>query len=107
MVPATALAVTRRSSDTTWGVAADNPDSSSRPNPITTRVVVKKRPPSEPRKTIAAIGSARAARSVFVQTVTDRRLHRSNNTPANGPTSEYGRTNTAAASAMAVGVARC
>ncbi|GIJ10599.1 hypothetical protein Van01_38130 [Micromonospora andamanensis] len=90
---------------TTCGVAADSPDSSSLPKPITTSVETKNSGPSDPKKIIAAIGSTTPARTRLVTTVPVRRLHRSSNTPANGPTSEYGSTSTAAANAIAVGVA--
>jgi hypothetical protein len=100
-VPASAFAVTSRRSSTTWGVAADNPASRNRFNPMIAKATTMNPAPSNPALIIAATGRTRTARARLVNTITCRRLHRSRNTPTYGPISEYGTTSSAVPAAIA------
>jgi len=106
MVPtvgATELAITSVSSLTTCGRAADSEERKNRLTPRTASTLTYSGGPSRPEATRAAVRATKEARSRADQTRICRRDQRSMNTPANGPTSEYGRYRTAKAAAAAPG----
>jgi hypothetical protein len=106
MVPtvgATELAITSVSSVTTCGSAADSEDRKNRLTPSTASTPTYSGSPRLPEATRKAVRVTKIARTSADQTRICRRDQRSMNTPANGPTSEYGRYKTAKAAAAAPG----
>ena len=106
MVPtvgATELAITSVSSVTTCGSAADSEDRKNRLTPSTASTPTYSGSPRLPEATRKAVRATKTARTSADQTRICRRDQRSMNTPANGPTSEYGRYKTAKAAAAAPG----
>ncbi len=87
-VGATEFAITRVSSATTCGSAADSEDRKNRSTPSTSRTLAYSGTPRLPDATRMAVSATKAARSTADQTRICRRDQRSMNTPANGPISE-------------------
>jgi len=102
-VGATALAITRVSSATTCGSAADSEERKNLLTPSTARTPTYRGGPRRPEATREAVSTTNEARSRADQTRICRRDQRSMNTPANGPISEYGRYKTVKAAAAAPG----
>ena len=87
----TELAITSRSPSTTCGSAADSVDSKNRLTPSTSSNATYSGTERLPAAISAAVSTTNEARSKADQTRIWRRDQRSMNTPANGPTSEYGK----------------
>src|SRR3984885_6931704 len=87
----TELAMTSLSSATTCGSAADSEDRKNRFTPSTSRTATYSGAPRLPAAIRTAVRTTKADRTTADQTRIWRRDHRSMSTPANGPTSEYGR----------------
>src|SRR5207302_9982957 len=104
LVGPTALAMTRVSSATTWGSAADSEDRKNLFTPSTASTLTYSGAPSRFEATSDAVTTTRAARSTADHTRICRRDQRSMNTPANGPISEYGRYKTVKAVAAVPGL---
>jgi hypothetical protein len=102
-VGATELAMTSLSELITCGSAADSDDRKNRLTPSTRRAPMYSGSPNVPVATKPAATATKANRVSADQTRICRRDQRSMNTPANGPTSEYGRYRTAKATAAAPG----
>jgi len=100
----TALAITSMSSSTTCGSAADSVDSRNRLTPSTSSKATYNGTERLFAAISAAVATTNVARSRADQTRIWRLDHRSMNTPANGPISEYGRYRTVKAAAPAVGL---
>jgi hypothetical protein len=100
----TELAMTSLSSATTCGSAADSEDRKNRFTPSTSRTPTYSGAPRLPAAISAAVSTTKADRTAADQTRIWRRDHRSMSTPANGPTSEYGRYRAAKAAAPAAGL---
>src|SRR5215475_5323058 len=105
-VGATEFAITSVSSLTTCGRAADSDERKNRLTPRTASTLTYRGTPSRPEATREAVRTTKAARSRADQTRICRRDQRSMNTPANGPTSEYGRYKTVKAAAAAPGLGK-
>src|SRR5580658_4131353 len=104
MVGDTELAMTSLSSATTCGSAADSEDRKNRFTPRISSTATYSGTPRLPVAISAAVSTTKADRSSADQTRIWRRDQRSMNTPANGPTSEYGRYRTVNAAAPAAGL---
>src|SRR5215472_8039085 len=102
-VGATEFAITSSSAPTTCGSAADRAAKTNRLTPSATRALIQTGKPSAPPAMNTAPSATKAARASADQNRIWRRDHRSMNTPANGPTSEYGRYSTANEIAAAAG----
>ncbi len=90
-VGATAFAMTSLSELITCGSAADSEDRKNRFTPRTSSAPMYRGRPNVPVATKAAVTATKANRASADQTRICRRDQRSMKTPANGPTSEYGR----------------
>src|SRR4051812_9328520 len=91
--------MTSSSRSTTCGRAADSAASTNLLTDSTTSAAAKNPGPSLSIATRAATPTTNADRIRLTLTSTRWRLHRSSSTPANGPTSEYGKSSTANAAA--------
>ncbi len=100
----TALAITSTSSSTTCGSAADSVESRNRLTPRTSSSATYSGTERLPAAIRAAVAATNVARSSADQTRIWRRDQRSISTPANGPTSEYGRYKTVNDAAPAAGL---
>ena len=87
----TEFAITSSSSATTCGSAADSEDRKNLLTPRTSSTATYSGTPRSPRAMSAAVSATKAERSRADQTRIWRLDQRSMKTPANGPTSEYGR----------------
>ena len=95
--------VTTCSRGTTCGRAADSPDPTNRARPLTTSAPHSTGTlPAPTARQIPTIATD-TTRPTLAAISTKRRSQRSINAPANGPSSEYGRNNTANAPAIASG----
>ena len=87
----TEFAITSLSSATTCGSAADSEDRKNRFTPRTSRTATYSGTPRLPSAMKAAVSATKTDRSRADQTRIWRLAQRSMSTPANGPSSEYGR----------------
>ena len=100
----TEFAITRSSSATTCGSAADSEDRKNRFTPSTSSTAMYSGTERLPIAMNSAVSATNTDRISADQTRIWRRDQRSMNTPANGPTTEYGRYSTANAPAPAAGL---
>jgi len=87
----TEFAITSSSAGTTWGSAADRADRKNLLTPRTTSQDSQTGTPNVPLATSTAVSAVKLARMRAETNSTWRRDQRSMKTPANGPSSEYGR----------------